>query len=304
MKKITFAALVFLMVVFMVSCNDDTVIENTEVTYNETEPVITGDGYTIYVKEKAPDFKKANMQKKDFGIRIKSYDEGDFYENYDTLLKDTNAKDEYTLEIGGQQLLFKFTKTYEYSNNYTADDGSTLSVNISTGKIRYYYRSGTPDKNSEDITAEQAEQLAKEVIGDLYGSDILDKYVVNEIARRDGCHVCGYPYYAFSCKQYVYGLVWCGSIGVEISTKGDIDSVSKVNTAIYKGIEQEAEQIEKSISKKSLENTLAVLEKYFEGSEWTLQNSNAIVVDASGNYYVRTHIDNGKDEIQICINIK
>ena len=66
MKKFTFAALVFLMVVFMVSCNDDTVIENTEVTYNETEPVITGDGYTIYVKEKAPDFKKANMQKKDF----------------------------------------------------------------------------------------------------------------------------------------------------------------------------------------------------------------------------------------------
>ncbi len=152
-------------------------------------------------------------------------------------------------------------------------DKKTIQFRHSTGEMIGYYEGDKSIRSvSGDLTLEEAEALAAQLLTELYGKDVLDEYTLGETQRIQS-------YWRVTYTRYLFGYPTEDEIRVHFNLKGELIFLKATYMGNYQHLEDE-------ISKEHVEYAEELLRSSISSS-WTVADYHRLVLDADGNCYVK-----------------
>ena len=199
---------------------------------------------------------------------------------------------EYSKTVETVSVSTERLKDFSQYNVYMQNGGLYAEYNTSTKELLMFANVGLDVSNEGNLTNDEAQKKAAEVISELYGRDTLNEYVVTLCESGIGTvHT-----YVFVYTRYIHGLPTSDDIEVTLNMLGEVYSVN----ATTKGSLKNAE---KHLYKEEVDKALAFYYETFTTTEWS-NSKPKLTVDANGDYYLASMVSKGNTTHQIYINLQ
>lgn len=264
------------------SCNKDipTDTENT----TEASQIIS---YSVYCSPTASDIK---LDGKSENIKISDASEKTFsFASKIPLEKLDEIDDTHIFNIADKEYDLSYSRTYktqlsssdkfkkfsefvtfrndDVSIDYRTDDGIiTLFLNPNCA--------GNAESISESLTKEEISKLAESIVTELYGEEVLNKYVTEGVRMEENQWFKGY---VVSYCKYVHGIETKDSIQLTFGLDGELISINALMFGVYDTAEEDLTLEEISNAKNALNESL--------GNNFKIMQI-YLIVDSLGDYYL------------------
>ena len=246
--------------------------ENNDVQY------IIYSEYGIPIKSNLPSeqIQTNPVDKKDFSFMTHTED----------VEKPDNIGNTHTLNIAGQSYNLDYDRTYRtalYSSDELKSHAEVISFKNDYISARFRASDGTllffSDLNinghvSGNLTENEAKELAKETLTEVYGDDILNEYVFDHVLFTENQLT---TQYGVIYTKYVHGMPTNDKLQISFNMKGQLISIHSKYFGIY-------DTAEEHFTKEQIDNAFAYLKSAL-GDEYNIY-STILTVDSLGDYYL------------------
>ena len=181
-------------------------------------------------------------------------------------------------------------KISEHIHQYTANK---LVVEFwgDTNKISIFMNSSIDKKAEGNLTADQAEAKAKQIVEALYGTDVTKNYTVKvSLNETKDEHTYNVTY-----ERYVHGFKTDDRISLTLNMKGELFGIGATKYGTVSNAEQD-------LTKEEIENAIKAVNENFSSS-WNISSDHYIVIDSNGDYYLRSNLARNLDKFPFAMQI-
>ena len=210
---------------------------------------------------------------------------------YDLDYKKSYVNDLYSLE--------KYKSVSEF-DRYMNDDSILAEFKAGTDTLIFFVDANEKSRKATgNLTEEQAKELAKAVITDQYGEDMLREYDFERVIYTDDRER---HEYTVVYTKYIHGMPTNDSIQIGFNMRGEVLSINAMLMGIYN-------DAEKDVSKKQIEAARNVLYDCVP-ENWEMSSDGAcLIIDSLGDYYLELNLfgkrEDGTSDIRtLYINVK
>ena len=221
-------------------------------------------------------------------IQTKPADQKTFYFTSKIKIEDPNNEgSSRTLKIAGQSYDLDYFKTYRtelYDSDQLKAHAESIEFKknkiyadyrVSDGALLFFANLNREVRNiSGDLTEDEAKELAKATLTEMYGEDILNQYVFDEVVFTDNQMTTRY---GIIYRKYVHGIPTNDQMSISFNMNGEVLSINARLLGVY-------DNAEKDITKEQIDNALAYLNDTLGAVSLP-----TLIVDSLGDYYLRAY---------------
>ena len=303
MKKIiVFLSLMLalIMIFSLISCNkkvEENSIQTPKASETKEKKAVA---YVIYADYPLSESSSSLSSQIDEKIAIKKASEKEFAINIPVnSFVDKTAPETKTITIDQKEYVLNYrqsTKTVSSiplfsENSYYDSADASAEFYLERNELISFYRDVDCGIQNE-LDADVANKKAEEIIKEIYGENALSGYTLHSSEASDANNK--YIYYV-TYKRYVYGVPSNDDIRVAFNMNGELHSIR----AIEKGSLANAE---KDMTKEELVKAIEFFNATFSDG-WS-NTGITLIVDANGDYYIKTLVWKGEDAHYVYINVQ
>ncbi|MBQ3490562.1 MAG: hypothetical protein IJA86_08225 [Clostridia bacterium] len=200
--------------------------------------------------------------------------------------KPDNIENTRTLNIAGQSYDLDYDRTYRtalYSSDKLKSyaeyirfksDHVYADYRVKDGTLLFFLDSDIDKLASGNLTENKAKELAQTTITELYGKNILNDYVFDQVIFTNNQM---YVQYSVIYRKYVHGMPTNDDISLSFNMQGKLIAVNSLLLGVY-------DDAEEHLTKEQIDNAFAYLKSAL-GDEYNIY-STILTVDSLGDYYL------------------
>ena len=215
-----------------------------------------------------------------------------------------------TLKIAGQSYDLDYRRTYRtelYDSDqlkahaemieFRHNNSIVAEFRVSDGTLLLFSNATREQQSvSGNLTENEAKELAKATLTEIYGEDILNQYVFDEVVFTDNQMTTRY---GIIYRKYVHGIPTNDQISISFNMNGEVLSINARLLGVYDHAEEE-------LTKEQIDHAFTYLTTSLE-DEYKI-SSPTLIVDSLGDYYLKaytsTRVNGEYMPFEVYINIE